>query len=116
MRLTVLVLTIFFSELKKKTENEQSDSEMGYLNLGTMSQSSSVCLLHPCCFTEAEFLQLVGTPKRNYTLVVCKLHSYRLAMISLSYREILHKSINKCTDNKELLWLKRGVGSRPSQL
>ena len=89
---------------------------MGYLNLGNVSQSSSVCLLHACSFTESEFLQLVGTPKRNYTLVVCKLHSYRLAMISLSFRKILHQSINKCTDNVELLRLRRGVGCRPSQL
>lgn len=75
-----------------------------------------MCSLRACSFTESEFLQLVGTPKRNYTLVVCKLHSYRLAMISLSFREILHKSINKYTDNVELLWLRRGVGCRPSQL
>lgn len=89
---------------------------MGYLNLGNVPQSSPVCLLHACSFTESEFLQLVGTPKRNYTLVVCKLHSYRLAMISLSFREILHKSMNKCTDNMELLRLRRGVGCRLSQL
>ena len=93
----MLVLTIFFLN-KKKNEIEQSDSETGYLNLGNVPPSSPVCSLHECSFTESEFLQLVGTPKRNYTLVVCKLHSYRLALISLSFREILHKSINKCTD------------------